>query len=266
MLIDWFTVIAQMINFLILVYLLKRFLYKPILNAVDAREKRIAGQLEAAAAQKSEAEEQHEKFQKLHDELNKNKADLIAGAKKEAEAEHQRLLEDARKEYDGLRVRLHESLQKEQTSLGQELKKRTQDQVFEIARRVLADLAGASLEAQIIHVFIQKLQALDKDEKVQLGSALQPSSGPLTIRSTFDLSPAQQTEIKKAVETLSGSKPKFQFNTSPDETGGIELSGNGFKIAWNIAEYLDSLEKQVAGLTDSMDGNQREPENIDHGN
>jgi F-type H+-transporting ATPase subunit b len=55
MLIDWFTVIAQIINFLILVYLLKRFLYKPILNAIDEREKRIASQLEDAAKQKAEA-------------------------------------------------------------------------------------------------------------------------------------------------------------------------------------------------------------------
>ncbi|MFQ3186924.1 MAG: F-type H+-transporting ATPase subunit b, partial [Marinomonas primoryensis] len=45
MLIDWFTVIAQLINFLVLVWLLKRFLYRPILNAIDAREKRIADEL-----------------------------------------------------------------------------------------------------------------------------------------------------------------------------------------------------------------------------
>jgi len=38
MLIDWFTVVAQVINFLILVWLMKRFLYKPILNAIAARE------------------------------------------------------------------------------------------------------------------------------------------------------------------------------------------------------------------------------------
>ena len=42
MLIDWFTVGAQALNFLILVWLMKRFLYKPILHAIDAREKRIA--------------------------------------------------------------------------------------------------------------------------------------------------------------------------------------------------------------------------------
>ena len=63
MLIDWFTVIAQVINFLVLVVLLKRFLYKPILDAIDQREKRIASALAEADAQKVEAKKEREKFQ-----------------------------------------------------------------------------------------------------------------------------------------------------------------------------------------------------------
>ena len=45
MLIDWFTIIAQALNFLILAWLLKRFLYRPVLNALDEREKLIASEL-----------------------------------------------------------------------------------------------------------------------------------------------------------------------------------------------------------------------------
>ncbi len=56
MLINWFTVGAQAINFLILVWLLKRFLYKPILHAIDEREKGIASQLAQAEAKVAEAQ------------------------------------------------------------------------------------------------------------------------------------------------------------------------------------------------------------------
>ncbi|MGA2191158.1 MAG: F0F1 ATP synthase subunit B, partial [Steroidobacteraceae bacterium] len=55
MLIDWFTVGAQALNFIILVWLLKRYLYKPILNAIDAREKRIAAESAAAGAREAQA-------------------------------------------------------------------------------------------------------------------------------------------------------------------------------------------------------------------
>ena len=65
--VDWFTVIAQILNFLVLVWLLKRFLYKPVLNAIDEREKKIASELEDAAIHKAEARKEKEKF------LQKNK-------------------------------------------------------------------------------------------------------------------------------------------------------------------------------------------------
>ena len=63
MLIDWFTVSAQVVNFLILVWLMKRFLYKPILHAIDAREQRIAKKIADADAKRAEAEKEREQWQ-----------------------------------------------------------------------------------------------------------------------------------------------------------------------------------------------------------
>ena len=69
MLIDWFTVIAQVVNFLILVWLLKRFLYRPILNAIDAREKRIAAKIADADAKEAEAQKQREEYQQKNEAI-----------------------------------------------------------------------------------------------------------------------------------------------------------------------------------------------------
>ena len=63
MLIDWFTVGAQLLNFLILVWLMKRFLYQPVLDAIAAREQKIAAELADAAATKAEAHQQQDEFQ-----------------------------------------------------------------------------------------------------------------------------------------------------------------------------------------------------------
>jgi F-type H+-transporting ATPase subunit b len=256
MLIDWFTFIAQIINFLILVYLLKRFLYRPILDAIDKREKRIATQLQEAAAQKQDAEEQHHKYQKLNEELNNNKESLMAQAKTEAEKEHQRLLEEARQNYDGLRSRLQESLKKEQSSLSQNIRQQAQTEIFGIARKVLADLADTSLESQMVQVFIQKLESMNKKEKAQLSSTLLPAKGVLMVRSAFELNTEERKKMKTALEKYLGKKVEPEFHISPEELGGIELSGNGFKLAWNIRDYLDDLEKRVAGLSEEMQGTQ----------
>ena len=84
MLIDWFTVGAQALNFLILVWLLRRFLYKPILHAIDAREKRIATELADADAKKAEAQRERDEFQHKNEEFDQQRAALLRQATDEA--------------------------------------------------------------------------------------------------------------------------------------------------------------------------------------
>src|ERR1700733_783694 len=98
MLIDWFTICAQSLNFLILVWLMKRFLYKPILQAIDAREKRIATELADAETKKAEAQKQRDEFQHKNEEFDQQRAALLKKGTDEANAERQRLLDEARKD------------------------------------------------------------------------------------------------------------------------------------------------------------------------
>ena len=96
MLIDWFTVGAQALNFIILVWLLKRFLYKPILNAVEAREKMVAAKLLEADTKKTEAQKERDEFQSKNEAIDKQRVTLLSKATDEAKVEQQRLLDEAR--------------------------------------------------------------------------------------------------------------------------------------------------------------------------
>ena len=87
MLIDWFTVGAQALNFLILVWLMKRFLYKPILHAIDAREERIAKELADADAKKTEAQKERDEFAQKNHQFDQQRAALLSKATDEAQAE-----------------------------------------------------------------------------------------------------------------------------------------------------------------------------------
>ena len=146
MLIDWFTVGAQALNFVILVWLMKRFLYKPILNAIDAREKRIATELADADSKKAEAQKERDEFQHKNEEFDQQRAALLSKATGEAKAERQRLIDEARKAADALNVKRQETLIKDAHNLNQAISRRTQQEVFAIARKELADLATTSLE------------------------------------------------------------------------------------------------------------------------
>jgi len=259
MLIDWFTVGAQALNFIILVWLLKRFLYKPILNAVDAREKLIAAKLADADAKEAEAQKERGAFQHKNEAFDKQRAALISKATDEAAAEGRKLLDDARKAADALSARRQETLRMDATSLNQALRHRTQQEVFAIARKALTDLAGASLEERMVGVLTQRLQAMDGKFKQTFALALKTATGPPLVRSAFDLPDAQRAAIQNSLDETFSTQIQIRFETAPDLVSGIELTTNGQKLAWSIADYLASLEKGVGDLLNEHDKPQPKP-------
>jgi len=264
--IDWFTVIAQAINFLILVWLLQRFLYKPILHAIDEREKGIATQFAEAKAKKAEAQKERDDFQHKNEAFDQERAALLKKATDEAKAERQRLLDAARKDAESLRAKRQDALRNEQRNLSQEIIRRTQKEVFAITRRTLADLATTSLDERMCEVFVHRLRGLTGAAKERLAAALKTSNHPARVRSAFDLRPAQRSVIESAVKETFAAETQVQFETAPELISGIELSANGQKVAWSIADYLATLEKSAGELshvdakTESMPDAKSKPE------
>ena len=253
MLIDWFTVAAQALNFLILVWLMKRFLYKPILNAIDAREKLIAKELADADAKKAEAQKEHEEFKKKNEEFDQQRAALLTKATDEAKAERERLLDEARKAADALSAKRQESLVHDAQNLNQAISRFTQKEVFAITRKALTDLATTSLEERMGEVFDRRLRELDEKAKSLLGDALRKNSEPALIRSTFDLPAAQRAAIQNALNETFSAEIHICFETAPDLISGIELTTNGQKVGWSIRDYLASLEKGIGDLLKEKD-------------
>ncbi len=244
--INWFIVFAQIINFLILVWLLKRFLYKPILNAIDERENRIVSQLKDAEAKEARAKKEQREFRNKNEAFDLARKEMMDKAVAETGEERQRLLEEARDEAAGLRIKLVNALKEIQENLNRDIAQKAQQEVFAIARKTLADLASLSLEEQSAKIFIRRINELTDEEKNQFMAAFKSGSNPVLVRSAFDLPVKQQTEIKSAVNVVLGIDTQFQFKTTPELISGIELSSNGYKLAWSISAYLDSLQKSIS--------------------
>jgi F-type H+-transporting ATPase subunit b len=227
MLIDWFTVGAQALNFLILVWLMKRYLYKPVLNAIDAREKLVATELADAAAKKTEAQKDRDEFQHKNEEFDKQRAALLTKATDEAHTESLRLLDEARKAADALSAKRQEALIGEAKNLSDEISRRTRDEVFAITRKALTDLATVSLEERMGEVFTRRLHALNGKAKECVAEALKTSSAPALVRSTFDLPAEQRAAIQNALNETFSSEVRVRFETAPDLVAGVELTANG---------------------------------------
>jgi len=248
MLIDWFTVVAQVINFLILVSLMKRFLYGPILRAIDAREKKIAAELSDADAKRAQAKQERDDFAAKNAELDNNRSALINAATQEADALRQRLLGQAQQAADDFSAKRQQSMKADARNLNQALILRTQQEVFSIARKTLADLASVSLEDQMSDAFNKRLKAIKGAEKAALTDALTSSAEPAIVRSAFALTEKQRTAIQQSINQTFAANVNLRFDTAPEIISGIELTTGGNKLAWSIADYLTSLESSISEL------------------
>jgi F-type H+-transporting ATPase subunit b len=125
--------------------------------------------------------------------------------------------------------------------------------VFAIARKALTDLATTSLEERLAEVFTRRLRELDGKAREGLAQALKTASAPALVRSAVDLPMEQRAVIQNALNETFSAEIRVRFETSPDLVGGIELTTNGQKVAWSIADYLASLEKGIDELLKERD-------------
>jgi len=242
--IDWFTFFAQVINFFILLALLKRFLYDRVVAAMDQREKKIEQRLQEAEQKKQEAELQSASLRKEQKSLVSQKDTLLAQARQQADNEHYKLVQEARHDVDHLKKQWLESLDQEKAAFLSNLRQRTAQEVFNLSRHVFRDLADVAVEDRIVDTFVARLQDGTTDTGESLADFVNDGT-ELTVRSSSESTPAMRRKITDGIHEHLAKGPKIIFETNPELIMGIELRADGRKISWNVDHYLDSVEAKT---------------------
>jgi F-type H+-transporting ATPase subunit b len=238
-LIDWFTVLAQIVNFLVLVALMKRFLYGPLVAAIDARERSIAGRLAEAAQKEREAAARIEQSARDAEEIEHEKGGIIASARADADRQRGQILTQARENVKALEAKWRDELEREKAAFFDEVRRRAADEILAVTRTALHDLACADVQRCAINAFIAKLQSLDP-------AVLRAfAASGLAVVSREELPPELCQAVRGALETRLGQPVALTFERAPSMTWGVELRGNGQRIGWTPDAYLDSLEDKL---------------------
>lgn len=254
MVIDWFTVSAQALNFLILVWLMKRLLYRPILRAIDAREQRIADEMTRASAAMAQAEAEREQLHAQNQALAAQRSHLLEQAAQAAAEERSRLQEKALRDVASLRELREQAMARDLDAMSESIGRRVQEEVFAIARKALADLAGTDLEERIAGVFIRRIEGLDDQSRGKLAAQLRDAPDNILIWSAFELPAEQRGRIENALVQLAGAPLQARFGMRPGLIGGIELDASGSRISWTIEDYLSTMETALRELGDGHSG------------
>lgn len=243
--IDWFTVAAQIGNFLLLLWLLKRFLYRPILAAMAARQQRIADALATAQDRAAAAETLQRDYLAHQQELAASRETWLAQAREEVAAQRQTWLAQARTEADEARERWRAALDREQQDVRRTLRREAEQRLLALARQALHDLGDTELEAQMASVLLARLRALDDETRQTLTQAAQDGC---TITTAFPLTEPQRRTLTDGLQQLLGSELNPDFRSDSAAPLGITLETPSQRLAWTLDSYLDGFAAELRAL------------------
>ena len=248
MIIDWYTIIFQIINFLILVFLLRYFLYGPVTRVMNEREAKILQREKTAAEEKQKAEEAAKSYRIKIGELENREEELKEKAMAAAVEEKSRLIEEARHDAEDKRRQWEEELAREKEAFSERLRRGMAEQACRIARRCLDDLSDVRLESLTWDYFVKKLASLTEEERSELDKAFSGKHRTIFLHSAFEPPEGKISDLKNALKNLLSHK-KEELNVSlkndPALICGLELDVGGYSISWSIDSYMQGVEEQI---------------------
>ncbi|HNP37564.1 MAG TPA: hypothetical protein PKK10_17085 [Woeseiaceae bacterium] len=234
--IDWITVVAQIANFLVLVWLLKRFLYRPILDGIDAREAEITRRMSEARKAQEKAQAAEAGYRKQQARLLADQDAMIEQALSATENERDTLLAAARAKLEQEQKEWHKHLERERHKFTAQLQRAGEETLLELTRKALHDLADDTLEEAIVRHVSKQLQVIAGELSHAAGDSTE------AVASTRDALPEaarlrMQAEVEKLLPGMT-----LRFATDPQQAPGLILRVGGAQVAWTIDSYTDEFD------------------------
>jgi F-type H+-transporting ATPase subunit b len=243
--IDWLTVAAQIVNFLVLVWLLKTFLYGPITGAMAQREQRIEQRLYDARQKRQEAEHEAANLKQKQADLDARTDDILDQARHKADALRLDRMAELEEDIATRRAILGGRIEAEQADFLQDLRKRAAASTFEAMRAMLHDLSGSDLVEDMVVCFIKQLKELPKAELKKLAAAAQEAGGKAQIETGRSLPLPIRRKLTRALHEAVAADLDVDYRTEQNLILGVRLGISGQTVEWSLAHHLDRLEQDM---------------------
>ena len=236
MLIDWFTVAAQVVNFCILLVLLKKFLYTPLVRAMDKREEKMQQERTATAQARDEAIQEKMTLKAMRVELEQSREGFLSQARKDAAAQYAQDLRQARLEVEASRQEWLREIDRERERLQQRLRETMAQQLLLLTKKTMKMLAGSDLTERILEVFFHNLKQHLKKKPVDIAAP----PAPLVLVTGFPLDPSlEQRTRSRLAETLPG---ECTFRVDPAIGPGVRLLIGHERFSWDLDHQMKEME------------------------
>jgi len=241
MAIDWTSFALEVINFLVLIWILKRFLYRPVLEVLERRRAGVAQTLEEARRAEAAAAGLKAQFERRLADWEAEKASLRAGLQAELEAERGRQLQALSQTLAAERERQHAQEDHRAAEQRRELEAQALLQGRRFATRLLSRLAGPELEGRLIEVFVADLGQLAADQFAGLDAAALGEDGRVRISSAFPVAQMQRQSVEEALRARLGRSLPLDWSEDRELLAGLRLTLGPWQLNLSLADELEAF-------------------------
>lgn len=245
--IDATTFILELINFAVLVWILHRFLYRPILGAIDRRRSAIEASLEEARSTREAAEKLRQGYEDRFTGWEQERAQARATLAAELATQREKALAEVARSAEQERDRLAAVQARRTQDLRRETEEHALEQAAAFAARLLERLAGPETDVRLIDAFVADLGEWPAARIDELRAAANAAQGHVQVTSARALAPAMQTRITQALEARLELRCAAEFSVDAALLAGLRVAIGPWLLQ---ADLRDELQYFASGPED----------------
>lgn len=242
---NWSTFLLEIINFLVLVWILKRFLYRPVLAVLEKRREGIEQTL-------NEANQHHTQAIELEHQYKKRLEDWALEKQKLKDIMQQEILSERTQRLDQLKSELTSERKKTEIIAQQHLEEslkhyqqKAHEQGARFASQLLHTVASKEIESRLFDLFIKTFDTVDKERQMTLVNACETSSGSITVTSAYTLSKSQQQQLEQKLNTICEHSVNIEYIQDPKLLAGLRIMIGASVLSINLQDELSGFAELI---------------------
>jgi F-type H+-transporting ATPase subunit b len=235
---DWTTFLLEIGNFLILVWILQRFLYRPVLDVIRRRREGIEKALAEAKSKEEEAREIDAKARARLDDWERERGEARARLGEEMAAERSRRLQQIEEALKGERDKAQALAARKAEEDRRSLERRSIEQGALFASRLLERLACPALDAQIVHALVEDIASLPDDQRRAIAEAASRPGVQVRIETARPLEADDRQRLSGALQALCARSLEESVHDAPELIAGLRVAVGPWVLAANLRDEL----------------------------
>ena len=235
---NWSTFMLEIINFLVLVWILKRFLYKPVLDVIARRQAGIEKTRADAEQLRAGANSLQEKYESRLADWDQERQQARAALAREFGAERARKMAELQTALEQEREKAQVTDVRQQADVKRKIEETALMQAARFAARLLEQTSGADTEARLVDLVITGLTRLPAERSEALRNSCGKSPGTVVVVSAFPLADKHRQQLEQALATVTSPNTALRFEQNSDLLAGVRITIGAWVLGANLQDEL----------------------------